>query len=160
MRKVTEFAGLRVASDSSQVASLKWPRSTRSLAEVSALLDPSDYLTDSSDIVALLIFEHQMALQNSLTRVAVACRRMLGFSLKNIKWDRHIFAHRCSYLIYSDFFRKLTPQLKLRIFERLSDVLCGKHPGNRYAYLQSEEGHRIFDILQGTHPELKTLWEE
>ena len=37
------------------------------------------YLTTGSDIVALLIFEHQMGTQNTLTHAAFSCRRMLAY---------------------------------------------------------------------------------
>ena len=37
------------------------------------------YLTTGSDIVALLVFEHQMAMQNILTHAAFSCRRMLAY---------------------------------------------------------------------------------
>jgi hypothetical protein len=41
--------------------------------------DTSRYLTNSSDIVALLVLEHQTAMQNSITRAGMDCRRMLQY---------------------------------------------------------------------------------
>lgn len=41
--------------------------------------DPSRYLTNSSDIVALLVLEHQTAMQNTITRAGMNCRRMLEY---------------------------------------------------------------------------------
>jgi hypothetical protein len=43
------------------------------------LLERSDYLTNSSDIVALLVFEHQLAMHNAITRAGFDCRRMLNY---------------------------------------------------------------------------------
>jgi hypothetical protein len=37
------------------------------------------YLAEGSDIVALLVFEHQTAMQNTLTRASMECRRMLAY---------------------------------------------------------------------------------
>lgn len=37
------------------------------------------YLTNTSDIVALLVLEHQTAMQNTITRAALNCRRMLDY---------------------------------------------------------------------------------
>jgi hypothetical protein len=41
--------------------------------------DTSRYLTNSSDIVALLVLEHQTAMQNTITRAGMNCRRMLEY---------------------------------------------------------------------------------
>jgi hypothetical protein len=45
--------------------------------ELSKYFDPSEYLTNTSDVVALLVFQHQLAMHNSLTRAAQRFRRML-----------------------------------------------------------------------------------
>ena len=42
-------------------------------------IDPTDYLRGTSDVVALLVFEHQMTVQNSFTRANFACRRMMAY---------------------------------------------------------------------------------
>lgn len=41
--------------------------------------DTSQYPTETSDVVALIVFEHQMAVQNSLTRAGFNARRMLAY---------------------------------------------------------------------------------
>lgn len=47
--------------------------------ELSAFFETSSYLRPTSDVVALLVFEHQMAMQNSLTKAAFSCRRMIAY---------------------------------------------------------------------------------
>lgn len=47
--------------------------------ELSAFFNPSAYLQSTSDIVALLIAEHQMSVQNSFTRAGFAVRRMIDY---------------------------------------------------------------------------------
>jgi hypothetical protein len=47
--------------------------------ELSAFFDPSDYLAATSDVVALLVCEHQTAMQNTLTRAAFATRKMIAY---------------------------------------------------------------------------------
>jgi hypothetical protein len=47
--------------------------------ELSAFFDPSTYLQPTSDVVALLIAEHQMSVQNSFTRAGFAVRRMIDY---------------------------------------------------------------------------------
>jgi len=49
---------------------------------------PGKYLTTTSDVVALLIFQHQLAMHNSLTRAAQTYRRVLGQTGANQVWDR------------------------------------------------------------------------
>lgn len=191
--------------------------------------DPSDYLANTSDVVALLVCEHQLSVQNTLTRAAFDCRKMLvyqkalqtdlkekvtdeptydsvksvfahaiedvldrllcrgeaplpegatggeafrrafgqgaprsraGHALKDLRLREHIFANRCSYLIYSDSFRSLPEPLKVRIIARLGDVLRGRDPGDRYNHIGPEEKQRIYDILIETHPDCKVRWAE
>lgn len=47
--------------------------------ELSEFFDPADYLKPTSDVVALLVLEHQMAMQNSLTRAGFTCRKMIAY---------------------------------------------------------------------------------
>ncbi|MES2695242.1 MAG: hypothetical protein V4773_17335 [Verrucomicrobiota bacterium] len=199
--------------------------------DVAGLFDSADYLAQTSDVVALLVFEHQMAMQNALTHASFAARRMLayqkslqehfkeqaagsddlvfdsvksvfasevenvvdrllfreeaalpegvegsaafrasfaqgaprsaaGHALKDLALNGHMFAQRCSYLIYSETFRTLPAPLKGRILDRLGDVLLGGGPKDRYAYLGAEERRRIFEILIETHPDAKARWAE
>jgi hypothetical protein len=44
------------------------------------------YLTEGSDIIALLVLEHQLAMQNTLTRASMECRRMLAYQ-RNLQRD-------------------------------------------------------------------------
>ncbi|MEW6302581.1 MAG: hypothetical protein AB1705_03865 [Verrucomicrobiota bacterium] len=48
--------------------------------------ETENYLTDTSDIVALMVFEYQTAAHNALTRAAFNCRRMLAYQ-KNLQRD-------------------------------------------------------------------------
>jgi hypothetical protein len=180
-------------------------------------------------VVALLVFEHQLTMQNSLTRGGMVCRKMMayqhglqkafkepitdepaydsvksvlassardiidrllfrnaaplppgvvgheafrnafvkgaprspaGFSLKDFQLRDRVFAHRCSFLIYSDAFRGLPEMLKARVLDDLQAALSSRDPQNRYAYLGEEEKRRIYDILLATHPDAKRRWTQ
>ncbi len=195
--------------------------------ELSGFFDTRRYLAPTSDVVALLVFEHQMAMQNSLTRAAHSARKMLeyqrglqkafgdpftdepaydsvksvfdgavedvvdhllfrraaplpdgvagseafrriflaeaprsraGHALKDFHPRDRLFAQRCSYLIYSETFAALPRQLKTRVLDRLHAALHDDDPRGRYAYLDTEEKRRIYDILVETHPEAKARW--
>lgn len=195
--------------------------------ELSAFFDTADYLAPTSDVVALLVLEHQTAMQNVITRASFAARKMIeyqrslqkhfkepetdeptydsvksvfagavqdvvdrllfrheavlpegvegsaafrqvlaegairtgdGRSLKDLSLRGRIFAHRCSYLIYSDMFAALPEPLKARIFSRLKSALESRDPKDRYAYLPAGEKQLILGILAETHPEARRRW--
>jgi hypothetical protein len=208
---------------------LQFPLNDQRPEELSAFFDTSEYPEKTSDVVALLVVEHQMAMQNSLTRAGHRTRKMLeyqrslqktfkdpvtdepsydsvksvfasavedvvdhllfrgaaplpagvvgaenfkrvfaqgipqnqsGHSLKDLHLTERIFANRCSYLIYSESFTVLPPQLKTRIFDRLRAALTDESPDGRYGYLEKAEKKRIFEILLETHPDAKASWSD
>jgi hypothetical protein len=49
------------------------------VTDLSPYFDPAPYLAPTSDIVALLVLEHQMSVQNALTQAAFDARRMLHY---------------------------------------------------------------------------------
>lgn len=197
--------------------------------ELSKFFDTTRYLAPTSDVVALLVLEHQMAMQNSLTRAAHGTRKMLdyqralqktlgepitdepaydsvksvirsavedvvdhllfrgaaplpagiegseefrrafaaqaprnraGHALKDLQLRDRLFAHRCSFLIYSETFAALPAQLKTRILDRLRTALGDNDARGRYAYLEPEEKRRTYEILIETHSAAKAQWLE
>ena len=56
------------------------------LTNLSGLFASKSYPAETSDIVALLVLEHQTAMQNTLTRASLDCRRMLAYQ-KNLQRD-------------------------------------------------------------------------
>jgi hypothetical protein len=201
-------------------------KSGANVTDLARFFDTGRYLTNSSDIVALLVLEHQTAMQNSITRAGMNCRRMLdyqqtlqrelketsteelayasvrsvfegavremvddllfhgeaalpdglegspafqfafqrnsrrsanGQSLKDFSLKGRLFKNRCSYLIYSESFLALPPQLKKRVYARLEQILGADETETRYSYLGSEERARIAAILRDTHPEFRTF---
>jgi hypothetical protein len=196
------------------------------VTDLSKFFDTKLYLTNSSDIVALLVLEHQTAMQNTITRAGMNCRRMLdyqqtlqrelkessteelayasvrsvfdgavreivddllfhdeaalpdglegspafqrafqtnarrtaaGHSLKDFSLKGRLFQNRCSYLIYSESFLALPPQLKKRVYARLEQILKASAPDPRYAYLGKAERAGITEILRETHSEFRTF---
>ena len=55
------------------------PQAGANVTSLDRYFDASAYLAPTSDIVALLVFEHQTAVQNALTHAAFAVRRMLDY---------------------------------------------------------------------------------
>jgi hypothetical protein len=177
--------------------------------ELSAFLDTSRYLAATSDVVALLVFEHQMAVQNSLLKAGQNVRRAFaasssddlakaeallassaedvldhllfrnatplpegvkgsaafarafaadaprskqGHALKDLSLRDRLFANRCSFVIHSEQFAALPPQLKDRVLIGLGAALRDDDARGRYAYLEADEKRRILDVLTETLP--------
>ena len=55
-------------------------------SDLASLFETKSYLASGSDIVALLVLEHQLAMQNTLTRASLDCRRMLAYQ-RNLQRD-------------------------------------------------------------------------
>ena len=56
------------------------------ITDLSDFFQTKAYLTSGSDIIALLVFEHQTTMQNALTRASMDCRRMLAYQ-KNLQFE-------------------------------------------------------------------------
>lgn len=56
------------------------------VTDLSRFFETKSYLAPGSDIVALLVYEHQLAMQNTLTRASQDCRRMLAYQ-RNLQHD-------------------------------------------------------------------------
>ena len=55
------------------------PMSSERPMDLTGRIDASSYLENTSDVVALLVMEHQMTVQNGLTLAGQRCRKMLAY---------------------------------------------------------------------------------
>jgi hypothetical protein len=69
--------GNALASEQGDI--LRFKPSAARPKELSAFFDTTRYLRPTSDMIALLICEHQMSVQNSLTHAAFAVRRIIDY---------------------------------------------------------------------------------
>ncbi|MCP5540235.1 MAG: hypothetical protein H7A53_09805 [Akkermansiaceae bacterium] len=191
------------------------------LLSLDAFFDTGDYLAPTSDIVALMVLEHQIGMHNKLiegnftVRAAVYRSRQLnrelgadnpdelsdstkriiesqadrilshmvyrdeaplpeggvdskgrfpaefqhnarpnqdGRSLKDFQLLDRLFKYRCSYMIYSEAFTSLPPELKDRVLARLADGLRGGDKPEIFDHLSESERDRIREILDDTLP--------
>lgn len=81
-----------------------------------------------------------------------------GASLKDFELRTRLFQHRCSYMIYGLAFQGLPPEMKQRVFARLSQALDTNRSDKEYAYLPAVEKQAIRGILKATLPELPKGW--
>lgn len=191
------------------------------LTSLEAFINPSEYLVPTSDLIALVVLEHQATMHNLLTegnftvrsaihrchelyrelgdpdpnRLSDSCQRIIanqaerilsamlftdeaplpeggidsrgsfmaafgeagipsreGRSLRDFQLLDRIFKYRCSYMIYSEAFASLPPELRDAILARLDAVLQGREPDGLGRHLSDSERGRIREILVDTLP--------
>jgi hypothetical protein len=82
-----------------------------------------------------------------------------GRSLRELDLERRMFRYPCSYLIYSDVFRRLPDEVRLYVWQRFWDVLNGRDQSKDFAHLSTADRLAIIEILRDTHPELPDYWK-
>lgn len=186
------------------------------LLDLSNTIDTTKYPRPTSDIVALLVLEHQCRMHNLLTAASMQYRRAIflsrlldpnagpdtgsagqvadsmadkivdclffkneadpgegieggedfqksfearfpktqdGRSLADFKLYGRIFKHRCSFMIYSDAFRDLSPVVKHKVLEKMRLALAGNDP--KYDWLKTSDSKKVTAILEETLPDWK-----
>ncbi|MFI5178437.1 MAG: hypothetical protein ACHQO8_07740 [Vicinamibacterales bacterium] len=165
------------------------------------------YLSASSDIVALLLFDHQMHAVNLLTRLNWASRiasasghagvadptlRPLvdeladyllfageasfsvpltphpglaahlesrtpkdhrGRSFGQLDVVNRLLRYPCSYMVYSEAFDGLSPDVKQAVYRRMLDILSGSDARGIHARLTADDRRAILEILRDTKPD-------
>ena len=123
----------------------------------------------AEDVVDALLFKDEAALpeggiegdpafQQAFTKNSPQTKD--GRSLKDFQLLNRLFKYRCSYMVYSLTFRSLMPQLKETVLTNLWDVLGGKDPAGRYAYLAASEKKNIQKILAETLDGAPAAWKQ
>jgi len=192
------------------------------LTDLRGLFDSARYLSPHSDIVALLVLEHQVRMHNLLTmadyetryalaelrdkpsppgglgditldspgpeqRIALAGETLLEYmlfrneaplkgpvkgtssfasdfqrcgphatgarSLRQFDLHKRLFRYPCSFLIYSEQFDGLPPEMKNYLWRRLAEILNGHDTSPTYAALPPDDRRATFEILRQTKPE-------
>ncbi len=126
---------------------------TLDVATLRGKFDTDAYLSPYSDVVALMVFEHQMRMMNLITRFGWEVRVALheksdtladllrngarefkvfaargprdrkGRSLRDLDLEHRLMKYPCSYMIYSEAFDALPAQAKQAVYGRMSEVL-------------------------------------
>ena len=203
----------------------------RNLTSLARKADTSRYLEPGSDIVALLVLEHQTQMTNYLTRLAwlarlaaaadestaaaadtraapgrgrgapgAAPRRALddwieetvayllfadeaplaepitgvstftatfprrgphdarGRSLRDFDLRTRLFRYPLSYLIYGRAFDALPDGVRVRVYERLHEVLTGADGSPRFRHLDEAARRAILQIVAETKTDLPPFW--
>lgn len=122
--------------------------------ELSAKFDTAAYLKPTSDVVALLVFEHQMAVQNSLTHAGFAARRMITYqhglqkTFKEPETDEPAYDSVKS--VFASSAQEVVDRLLFRGAAPLPSGVVG-HAGFRQSFAKdaprSRAGHALKDLL-------------
>ena len=83
-----------------------------------------------------------------------------GRSLRDFDLEHRLFKYPCSYLIYSDAFRELPPEMREYVWQRLWNVLTEATPSEKFAHLTAEDRQAIVEIIRDTIPELPANWKD
>jgi hypothetical protein len=169
-----------------------------------------EYPAATSDIVALMVLEHQSHMHNYITRLQYDARLALqqfghlnymkskiesflrymlfteetslsapirggtefarnfcalgpkdnqGRSLRDFDLQTRLFKYPCSYLIYSEAFESLPPQLKELIYQRLWEILTGKDSAPDFQKIAVNDRIAIREILTQTKRPLPQSWK-
>lgn len=180
------------------------------LADLPSRFDLSRYPVKTSDIVALMVMEHQSHMHNFLTRLnyeatiqlkayghcnyikspleaflryllfveetpltdpvqgsaefvqefqSTGPRDSKGRSLRDLELKTRMFRYPCSYLIQSESFHALPPELKTRIYHRLWAILSGEDEAPEWKRLTAADRQAIREILIDTQPDLPSYWK-
>jgi hypothetical protein len=82
-----------------------------------------------------------------------------GRSLRDFDLQTRLFRYPCSYLIDSEAFDALPPQVRGYVDRRLFEVLSGEDQDPAFDHLGPEDRRAILEIISDTRPELARAWE-
>lgn len=171
--------------------------------------ETSKHLTPHSDIVALMVLQHQSHMHNFIARLHYEAAQALrtyghvnysksivdgfvryllfadevpltdpvrgassfreeferagpfdaqGRSLRQFDLQTRLFKYPCSFLIYSEAFDALPEPIKIKVYDRLWDVLSGRDESEAYSALTRRSRREILEILRATKKDLPASW--
>lgn len=92
------------------------------------------------------------------TFTAKGPRDSRGRSLRDFDLQKRLFRYPCSFLIYSDAFTNLTPQLREETLEQLHGILTGNSNASApQIHLDAEAKQDIHEILLETHTQYREI---
>lgn len=197
------------------------------LDRLPAFANEEKYLEPTSDIVALMVFQHQTQFHNYVTQASYTTRQALhyqrdinkvmerdpdyrsesttrrinsaaeelveylffcdefqltspvhgsssfaedfarqgvrdgkGRSLKDLDLQQRLLRYPCSYMVYSEAFCALEPQVLSIVKSRMLEILEGRDQSKTYEHVAEEDRKIILSILKETHPLFQTAVEK
>ena len=81
-----------------------------------------------------------------------------GRTLRKLKLNGRLFQYTLSYLVYSDQFNTLPPDMLEYVYRRLWEILKGVEADEKYSHLDENTRKAIVDILGETKTGLPDYW--
>jgi hypothetical protein len=85
---------------------------------------------------------------------AAGPRDAKGRSLRDFDLEHRLFRYPLSYLVYSDAFASLPPDVSAYLAKRTTQILSGQDTSEAFARLSAADRQAILEILQDTKPAL------
>jgi hypothetical protein len=108
-----------------------FPVSHRRPRELSEFFETADYPAATSDVVALLVLEHQLTMQNSLTRASLSARKMIAYQHSLQKAFHEPATDEPAYDSVKSVFRSVTEDVVDRLLFRQAAPLPAGVEGDR-----------------------------
>jgi hypothetical protein len=142
-----------------------------------ALKDPPDTKYDSvksrissvgDDLVKTLLFSEAATLEDRVEGSTSFAKDFAargpfdkkGRSLRQFDLEKRVFKYPCSYLIYSESFDRMPPEITDYVLQRLYHVLTGSDSDKAFEHLTAADRRAILEILRDTKPSLPAYWRE
>lgn len=133
-----------------------FPVSPRRPQELSEFFATHDYPAATSDVVALLVLEHQLTMQNSLTRASLSARKMIAYQHSLQKAFKETPTDEPAYDSVKSVFRSVTEDVVDRLLFRQAAPLpagIAGDPGFRETFartaVRSRTGYALKDLQLG-----------
>lgn len=187
----------------------KQPNYRGNITDLAQFIDVSRYPRNQSDIVSLMVLEHETHMHNFIARLKYEAEIALaqygkvdylkskvdsflqyalfteeapitnavkgspafvkefesrgpidskGRSLRELDLNTRLFKYPCSFLVYSEQFDALQPQLKEMIYKRLFEILSGADKSEKFQTLTAADRKSILEILIDTKKDLPEYW--
>ncbi len=119
------------------------------------------------DLVEVLLLSGEAPITDPITGtsgyaewlMAAGERDKQGRSLRDLDMTRRMFRYPCGYLIYSEAFDSLPPQMRNYVWQRMWDVLSGKDDSPKFEHLSPEDRVAIIEIIRDTKKGLPKYWK-
>jgi hypothetical protein len=137
------------------------------LAERTGAADPLKVVDASvRDLADYLLFVGEAPLREPVKGVSAFTqtfpqrgpRDSRGRSLREFELRTRLLRYRLSFMIYSELFDKLPQPVRLRVYQRLYDVLSGRDTSEKYSALSADERAAIVEIVRETKRDLPEYW--
>jgi hypothetical protein len=81
-----------------------------------------------------------------------------GRSLYELDLKTRLLRYPCSFMIYTEAWDNLPDVVRTRLYQRMAEVLTGKHPTSKFAHLTEPDRRAISEIILATKHNLPPDW--